>query len=371
MSNANSFYSNSEVLRSLTIQSLLRELWLVKGSHPSRRPLEVKSVDDLSDHIAYMLRFPYRGIVSVFSSVSLYREIQGLNSKNASSRRIGYDFFLDLDADNLSDAKRTTVAVSKILDSYDISTYKIKFSGRRGFHLTISSDCFNLSPSSFPSAPLLIMQFLKSRLKPSSRRNVKFDPSVYKIRQMMRLAYCLHQKSSLVALPLSISDVKAFKVSDAKPSPSLKVNFFWLELSPKINEAKNLYADALAWDAPRKRKRKRRVRLPIPSPPPSSKYRYIERLLGNPVLDGRHRLLWLVIAPYLITVKRLPLDDAKRIASNYFLSCSELKDLSANFERLIDYHLNRCRNLNLYPPSLRTLKANHPDLYVIVHGVCG
>ena len=141
-------------------------------------------------------------------------------------------------------------------------------------------------------------------------------------------------------------------------------------MAPKMNEAVSLYADVIEWDARRKR-RKRGVKVPIPSPPPSSKYRYIERLLENPVLNGRHRLLWLVVAPYLVTVKRLPLDDVRRIALDFFLSCSELKDLSGNFERLIDYHLNRCRNLNLYPPSLRTLKFKHPDLYIIIHGTHG
>jgi len=42
------------------------------------------------------------------------------------------------------------------------------------------------------------------------------------------------------------------------------------------------------------------------------KYKWIEHLLVSPVDDGRHRLLWLVIAPYLVNVKNLSLE-----ASNF------------------------------------------------------
>ena len=49
-------------------------------------------------------------------------------------------------------------------------------------------------------------------------------------------------------------------------------------------------------------------------PPPKTRstrgYLYIEELLKHPVSDGRHRLTWLVLAPYMINVKNLEENEA-------------------------------------------------------------
>lgn len=94
-------------------------------------------------------------------------------------------------------------------------------------------------------------------------------------------------------------------------------------------------------------------------------YAWIEQLLTRPVDDGRHRLIWLVIAPYLVNVKGLDLASAKEAALNYLLSCSELKAVDGA-RRLADYYVEYAARRGLKPIALRTLKEKYLDLYEIV-----
>ena len=43
----------------------------------------------------------------------------------------------------------------------------------------------------------------------------------------------------------------------------------------------------------------------IPRPPPrqQNQFDYIKRLLEHPITDGRHRVIWLILAPYFTTVQ--------------------------------------------------------------------
>ena len=50
--------------------------------------------------------------------------------------------------------------------------------------------------------------------------------------------------------------------------------------------------------------------VPSPKPMTNKGYLYVEDLLAHPVSDGRHRLVWLVLAPYLVNVKKLDEETA-------------------------------------------------------------
>ena len=101
-------------------------------------------------------------------------------------------------------------------------------------------------------------------------------------------------------------------------------------------------------------------------PPPVVKstrgYLYVEDLLSHPVSDGRHRLTWLVLAPYLVNVKKLEEEQAvEKIRA--FVSA---KGETSAMKRFIEYNVKRAKRNGLMPPTLSKLKAEHPDIYALL-----
>ena len=99
--------------------------------------------------------------------------------------------------------------------------------------------------------------------------------------------------------------------------------------------------------------------VPVQRPRTGKGYLYVEDLLSHPVSDGRHRLVWLVLAPYLINVKSLENDEAIERIRAFVSVAGETRDM----KRFVEYNVRRARRNGLLPPTLSTLKTEHPDLY--------
>ena len=91
-------------------------------------------------------------------------------------------------------------------------------------------------------------------------------------------------------------------------------------------------------------------------------YLYIEELLGHPVADGRHRLTWLVLAPYLVNVKNLEENDAVDRIRAFVAARGE----TSSMKRFIEYNVKRAKRNGLMPPTLIKLKSEHPDIYALL-----
>ena len=92
---------------------------------------------------------------------------------------------------------------------------------------------------------------------------------------------------------------------------------------------------------------------------------YVAKLLLHPVKDGRHRLLWLVLAPYAITVLKLNRDNAIWLVRTYLEWCGELapcEDVLSLVEQYVDYAATQ----DLHPPRLDTLQQGDPELFETV-----
>jgi len=87
-------------------------------------------------------------------------------------------------------------------------------------------------------------------------------------------------------------------------------------------------------------------------------YSYIEELLKHRVSDGRHRLSWLVLAPYLTNVKGMDEDTALETIMEYVGD--------SKYRQFVRYQVKRAARQGLLPPSISTLKSRHPDLYAIL-----
>ena len=99
--------------------------------------------------------------------------------------------------------------------------------------------------------------------------------------------------------------------------------------------------------------------VPSPKPRTNKGYLYVEDLLAHPVSDGRHRLTWLVLAPYLVNVKKLDDEQAIEKIRAFVAAAGE----TSAMRRFIEYNVRRARRNGLLPPTFSTLKAEHPDIY--------
>ncbi len=99
--------------------------------------------------------------------------------------------------------------------------------------------------------------------------------------------------------------------------------------------------------------------VPAPRPKTGKGYLYVEDLLKHPVSDGRHRLVWMVLAPYLVNVKNLDDQDAVDKIRAFVAAAGE----TSAMRRFIEYNVRRARRNGLLPPTFATLKAEHPDIY--------
>jgi hypothetical protein len=91
-------------------------------------------------------------------------------------------------------------------------------------------------------------------------------------------------------------------------------------------------------------------------------YVYVDELLKHPVSDGRHRLVWLVLAPYLVNVKKLENEEAIDRIRAFVAVAGETRDM----RRFIEYNVRRARRNGLMPPTFSTLKSEHPDIYSLL-----
>ncbi len=99
--------------------------------------------------------------------------------------------------------------------------------------------------------------------------------------------------------------------------------------------------------------------VPSPKPRTNKGYLYVEDLLAHPVSDGRHRLVWLVLAPYLVNVKKLDDETAIEKIRAFVAVAGE----SSAMRRFVEYNVRRARRNGLLPPTFSTLKTEHPDIY--------
>lgn len=87
-------------------------------------------------------------------------------------------------------------------------------------------------------------------------------------------------------------------------------------------------------------------------------YDYIEKVLEHKVSDGRHRLSWLVLAPYLVNIKGMDENAAVEAIIGYIGD--------NRYRQFVRYQVRRAARQGLLPPSTSTLKTKHSDLYAIL-----
>jgi hypothetical protein len=93
---------------------------------------------------------------------------------------------------------------------------------------------------------------------------------------------------------------------------------------------------------------------------------WIEKLLANPVADYRKNAVALILAPYLVNIKKVPYDSAFATIAEWLKRCNSLKNLDFDITRNTHVALLQAAKNRIPPMKLDTLKSKNKDLYRIL-----
>ena len=94
---------------------------------------------------------------------------------------------------------------------------------------------------------------------------------------------------------------------------------------------------------------------------------WIEKLLDTPISDFRKNATNLILAPYLVYIKKLSYQQSFDILTNWLQKCNSIKNLDFKPDYLVKYALTTAIQKRIPPMKLVTLKDRNLQLYNILH----
>jgi hypothetical protein len=90
-----------------------------------------------------------------------------------------------------------------------------------------------------------------------------------------------------------------------------------------------------------------------------------ERILENPLSDHRKYIIWRILSPYLLNVKKLPKEESYSVIKDWLDKCNKLEKLNFNAKVKIKEGIKSAQK-GYFPISLEKLKEENKALYDIV-----
>jgi len=270
------YYSRPDIMKELVRNASGREVAgaFIEGNYDSR-----PNIIQYPDDVVQMVK---KGVTSFHFSVERWSSPMALTPDNYDKLRIGWDFILDIDSKiGIEGSQLAAAMICDLLGKYGIKNYGIKFSGRRGFHICLPFEMFpkdmDYTPTAknYPKVPRILARFIRSKISKELMRGLlkkksakelvdilgeppgRLDPFYFVevekdwgARHMFRAPYSLNEKTWLVSLPISYSELKNFSDESAKPE-NVKVGTEFFK--GEENEAESLLLDAMDWYAARKK----------------------------------------------------------------------------------------------------------------------
>jgi hypothetical protein len=215
-----------------------------------------------------------------------------LKKQELDNLRKGWDLVLDIDCPEIEYSKIAADLLIKALKHHNIQSISVKFSGNKGFHIGVPFEAFPKQIKTtevidvktyFPDGVRLIAQYLKDMIKDIFAKKVfefesqnieaiakkcnkpieeitkienkirqldpekilEIDSILISSRHLYRMPYSLHEKSSLVSIPIDPNKVLEFKKEQAKPE-NINLKFKFLDRKNVIKEeARELFDKAI------------------------------------------------------------------------------------------------------------------------------
>jgi hypothetical protein len=242
------WYGGRDIQDALLVQLEGREVWVSAHNYASPRPRVANSASELLSVI------PRGRLCSIYASVESFHDPLLLPAEKPDSLRTSWDFVLDIDSsEGIEEARRCTKSIVGLLSEYGLQCVRVKFSGRRGFHIIVDGeafDCFSTREEflrAYPTVPSQVARFVIAALRPSDRRGIEVDTSMYAPRHLIRIAYSLHHKTGLASLPVEPSSLDQFNIEAMKPRNDIDVDWHWLQAKAKPMEASTLLDYVIKW----------------------------------------------------------------------------------------------------------------------------
>jgi|APSaa5957512535_1039671.scaffolds.fasta_scaffold05599_8 hypothetical protein len=156
-------------------------------------------------------------------------------------------------------------------------------------------------------------------------------------------------KSCMIRVPYSYNK-KSLLYGKSKEESRIIIHSEWNGVRPKVNNLPFLkYLNKL--EKKYKLKQNRNVTN-------YGEIKYIEMILQTKLKEGKKRIFALVLCPYLVNVKKLPLEKCEKILVEYFGGFIS--------KSMITYKLNEVLKKGVLPYSLKNMKGNDTELYKII-----
>ena len=94
---------------------------------------------------------------------------------------------------------------------------------------------------------------------------------------------------------------------------------------------------------------------------------WIEKLLETPIDDYRKNAISLILAPYLINIKKVSYEDALTIINSWLSKCDKSRKLDQNFDYTVRYALKYSAKNGNRPLKFDTLKLRNAALYDVLN----
>jgi len=240
MISRDTWYRNPEVLYNIIVQARDREIVFLSKDDDV---MPVRNV--MANYMGFLCKnFDafnfYSRSYNLYYSLARYKQLQLFNfnmkvrkeqrlawNESAISNTASFDFGLDFDSDGIDDvmsAHRDCKKVKELLDDYGVP-YSLKFSGQKGFHLTIP---FSELPIRTITADVGDDDSLFSWLKGvATLLDLKLglptlDLGIFDPRRIWKCDYSWVCETGLIALPLSDEQFDNFCLSMVEPLNVLK-----------------------------------------------------------------------------------------------------------------------------------------------------
>ena len=93
---------------------------------------------------------------------------------------------------------------------------------------------------------------------------------------------------------------------------------------------------------------------------------WIERLLQTPIDDYRKFVVWRILSPYLINIRKCPPGEASIMIKNWLNRCNNLRQLDFTPNYTIKYNINSAERNGYLPISLEKLRIENAYLYNVL-----
>jgi hypothetical protein len=269
--------------------------------------------------------------------------------------------FIDLDLSDFNNKESLQIALNKTLknireklDNDNNNAYPTVLWSGNGYHIILPVYC--------PIELERIQEFQEFH-NPSERflRFAKDNLSNNKADKSNNPSF----RACLLRIPNSFNS-KCLAKGESFENSKVKIIQEWNRNRPSIKYLLSDFRRYLITQKIKELNKKRELerRLPLKS---NSNIFWIEKLLNTAIPDFRKNATNLILAPYLVTVKKLSYQQSFNILNDWLHKCNSHRKLDFNPDYLVKNALTTAIQKGIPPMKLVTLKDRNLELYNILH----